>query len=355
MIYDYAVVNFKDGDGTSRPGDKINGFEARALEFGFRGKMFTNFEYRLAAKLVDDQVEVKLAYIDYSFGNSNIIIGQTRTFTGLEKSTPSPNTSFSSRAAFLNVLRARPRVGVGLTTHGDNWTVSGGYYFETLATVNSSVDDNNMITSRLTYSPVFENGLRLHFGTSFFFRNENGNNFDHNYSDRPFSHQGSIKPLTSELFNITSEQFNGIEFVASIGSFAAQSEYGFIKNKISASDMLTITDPLYKGGYFEVSFFPTGGERIINSEKGKFDNVEVKSPVGEGGMGEVKIAARYDTMDFTHETFGTKQNSYIIGADWYLNNYMKVQANYAHTIIKNQLGLNTDLVDTFNIRLQVSW
>lgn len=355
MIYDYGIVNFKDGDGVSMPEDKINGTELRALEFGVRGTMFRDFEYRLVTKFINSEVEVKLAYVDYSIGKFNVIVGQTRTFTSLEKSTPAANTSFSSRAAFLNALRIKPRVGVGVSTYGKNWTASGGYFFETLETTNSSIDDHNMITSRVTFSPVFENGIALHFGTSFFHRNRNGNGFELGYSDRPFSHQGELKPLSSQAFNLTSEQFYGFEFVTTYNSFAVQSEVGIIKNKLHPSEILTINDPTYKGGYVEVSYFPTGGERIINGSRGRFYDVEVTSPVGEGGMGEIKIAARYDMMDFTHETFGDKQGSYIFGIDWYLNNYMKIQGNYAHTTVKNQLNQKTNLVNTFNLRFQINW
>ena len=355
MIYDYGIVNFKDGDGVSMPADKINGTELRALEFGVRGTILRDFDYRLVTKFVNNEVEVKLAYVDYSVGKFNIIVGQTRTFTSLEKSTPSPNTSFSSRAAFLNALRIKPRVGVGVSTHGDNWTASGGYFFETLETTNSSIDDHNMITSRLTFSPTFDNGVALHFGTSFFQRNRNGNGFELGYSDRPFSHQGDLKPLSSQAFNLTSEQFYGFEFVTTYNSFALQSEFGIIKNKLSASEVLTSTDPTYKGGYLEISYFLTGGERVINGSRARFYDVDVKSPVGEGGIGEVKVAGRYDMMDFTHETFGNKQGSYIFGIDWYLNNYMKIQGNYAHTTVKNYLNQKTNLVNTFNLRFQIDW
>lgn len=93
----------------------------------------------------------------------------------------------------------------------------------------------------------------------------------------------------------------------------------------------------------------------MNGKRGRFNDVEVNSPLGQGGIGEVKIAARYDTADLIHDVYGKKQSSYIFGVDWYLNNFVKVQGNYAHSIVKNQSNIDTDIVDTFNLRFLLSW
>lgn len=353
--YDYSVVNFKDGTGTARPQDKINGTNLRYLEMGFRGRAFGDFTYRVVTKFVDNKVEVKLAYVDYNVGNTTIVVGQTRTNNTLEKLTPPPNHAFAERAAFINSLRINPRVGAAISHHGDNWSVSTGYFFENAATGNRAVDDNNMASARVTFSPRFENGVGVHFGGSTFYRNHNGNPFDHNYSARPFVKQGDLKPLRSESFNITSEIFYSGEFVATYKSFAFQTEYSVIENKLGANEMLTMTKPRYMGGYVELSFFPTGGERIIDGTDGRFNSVDIANPVGAGGFGEVRLAARYDVADLTHETFGRKQNSIIFAADWYLNDLIKIQANYAHSTVKDAMDVKTDIVDTFNTRFLFSF
>ncbi len=350
ITYDYSIVSFKDGDGAERPEDKINGTNLRHLELGVRGRAFGVFNYRMAAKFVDNEVEVKLAYVDYTVGNTTFVVGQTRTYNTLDKLTPPPNTAFAERAAFINAMRINPRVGVGVSHHGDNWSLSGGYFFENVATGNASIDDNNMASARATFSPRFENGVGVHFGFSGFYRNENGNSFDLNYSARPFVKQGDLKPLASQEFNIKSEMFYNAEFVTTYQSFAVQAEYGIVKNKLSALEILTAQDPAYQGGYVEISFFPTGGERTIDGTDGRFNKVDIRNPVGKGGMGEVRLAARYDIADFTHEIFGRKQKSIIVAADWYLNDSMKIQGNYGHTVVKNAMNVKTDIIDSFNLR-----
>jgi len=355
MTYDYSIITFKDGDGTVRPLEKINGTNMRHLELGVRGKFLGSFSYRIATKFVDNEVDVKLAYIDYSFGNTTIVAGQTRTYTTLDKLTPPPNAAFAERAAFINALRINPQVGVGVSHHGENWSVSGGYFFENASTGNSSLDDNNMVSARLTFSPRLENGVGLHFGGSGFYRNENGHAYDLNYSARPFINQGDLKPLASTNFMVTGETFFDGEFVATYKSFGFQSEYGFVRDHLSSMETLTGTNPTYEGGYVEVSFFPTGGERVIDGKDGRYDNVKIANPVGAGGMGEVRVAARYDMADFTHEIYGRKQKSVIFAADWYLNELIKLQGNYAYTVVRDFSNVKTDIINSFNTRLMVNF
>ena len=355
VTYDYSIINFEDGDGSARPTDKIKGINLRNLNFGFRGKLFSDFNYRISASFLDNDVEIRLAFVDYQVGNTTIIAGQTRTYTTLDKLIPPTNHAFAERAAFINALRINQRVGAAVSHHGDNWSVSGGYFFEDASNDLSTEDDNNITSGRITYSPRFENGVGLHFGVSAFHRNHRGGGFDNRYRARPFAKRGNLRPLTSEAFNITSENFYGGEFVATYKSFAIQAEYGNVNNKLSDMEVLTSHDPAYHGGYIEVSFFPTGGQRVIDGTDGRFNRVDIANPVGNGGMGEVRLAARYDVADFTHETYGRKQNSYILAADWYLNRTLKLQANYAHTIVRNALNFKTDIIDTFNLRFMFNF
>ena len=177
ITYDYASVSFKDENGVTRPNEKINGVSLRHLETGFRGKMFGDFNYRVAVKFVNNEVDIKLAYVDYNFGNTQIVVGQTRTYNTLDKLTPPHNHAFAERASFINSIRINPRVGVGVSHHGNDWSVSGGYFFENANSTNNSVDDNNMASARINFSPKFDNGIGLHFAGSTFYRNENGNAF----------------------------------------------------------------------------------------------------------------------------------------------------------------------------------
>lgn len=353
VSYDYANITYKDGDGNVRPDQKVNGTDLRHLEFGFRGKMFGNFSYRVVTKFTGNKAELKMAYLDYERGNSKFTFGQTRTFTTLDKMTPPTMMAFTERFAFINAVRADRRIGLAVSHHGDDWSVSGGYFFENATDGNP--DDNNMISLRVNYSPRLDNGVGLHFGASGFYRNHNGNAYDLEYKTRPLSKQGDLKPLFSGDFNIENEQFIAGEFATTYKSFGFQAEYATIKTPLSGGETLTMTTPRYSGGYVEVGFFPTGGEQSIDGKDGRLNSVEIKTPLGQGGIGEIRLAGRYDVADLTHEIFGRKQKSYIFAIDWYLNSAIKISTNYAHSIIEDAGSVRTDVVDSINTRFMFNF
>lgn len=353
VTYDYSNITFKDGAGIARPDEKVNGMDLRHLDLGFRGKMFGNFSYRAVIKFNGGDTELKMAYFDYDVGNTKITFGQTRTFTTLDKMTPPTMMAFAERFAFVNAINIDRRIGIAAAQHGDDWSISGGYFFENA--IDQENDDSNMISGRANYSPQLENGLGIHVGTSAFYRNRNGNAYDPEYETRAFSKQGDIKPLFSGDFLIDSEFFIGGEFAANYGSFGLQAEYATIKTDLNPAEMRTMTNPRYEGGYVEVGFFPTGGSQTIDGSDGRLNSVKVDSPVGRGGIGEVRVAVRYDVADLRHETFGRKQTSYIGAVDWYLNEALKIQLNYAHSVVRDYMNVKTDIVNTFNTRFMFNF
>jgi phosphate-selective porin OprO/OprP len=114
-------------------------------------------------------------------------------------------------------------------------------------------------------------------------------------------------------------------------------------------------DASFSGGYVDVSYIITGENRGYKG--GVFDRIEVANPVSSGGAGAFQIAARYDVIDLTDkvaDVFGGKQTSYIVGMNWYLNNYTRVMANYSNSKIDggNNNGQN---INTFGLRFQIDW
>ena len=348
IAYDYANVSYKDGNGKNKPRNKVNSIYLRNLEFGLRGNLFSNFNYRVVTKFTDNITELKMAYLGYETENTKLAIGQTRTFTTLDKTTPPTMMAFTERFSFINAIKAPRRLGFTASRNGSNWSFSSGYFIGN--TNENKINDNRMVSARINFSPQFKNGLSLHFGASTFYRNQNSKSFSTKYEARPLSKHGNLKPLFSGNFDIEEEQFIAAEFVASYKSFAFQVEYATIKTPLSNLELKTSTDPTYKGGYLEVGFFPTGGKQLVDGRVGRLDNVKIKSPIGKGGVGEVRIAVRYDMADFTHEGYGSKQSSYILSLDWYLNTVTKITTNYAHSIIQNSSNVVTVKADTINTR-----
>ena len=350
LTFDYGNITYKDGQGIERIGEKVDGIENRHQELGIRGNILRDISYRLVTRFRDNEASVRLAFLEYDTGKTRITAGQIRTYTTLDRMTPPQNHTFTERFAFVNAIRANQRIGVSAARYGDDWSVTGGYYYEDIYETDLSLDENHMITGRVNYSPILENGLGLHFGSSFFTRNENGKPYDFEYKTRPISRQGDLRPLFSREFNITRENFIGGEFAATYGSFGIQTEYAQISNILSSQEILTNRNPKYEGAYLELGYFLTGATRHVDGSDGRYSNVEIDSPIGEGGYGEVRVAARYDIADFTHETFGSKQKSIILSSVWYLNDHLRLIGTYGHSTIKDAQDIKTDVVDTFSAR-----
>lgn len=354
LYFDYGSVTVKDGAGTSIPADKINGTEVRTARLGVEGLLFKNIKYKFEADFAGNKTTVKDAYIQYKFKPVSLKVGQFKHMNSLEEQTSSRYITFMERASFTDAFKLSRRVGIAAGTGGKNWTLNAGYFFEGFGSTNGSANDENLFAARATFSPNIANGAKIHLGASFFSRNENGMVYGKQYKQRPHSHQAG-KFVRSEKFDIDRENFFGLEAATIIGPFAAQAEWAWIKNTLAASETATSKDPSYNGGYFELSYFFTGESRSYSGKKGTFGRTKVLNAVGEGGMGAWQIAARYDVIDLTHETFGEKQDTYLFGVNWYLNNHSRVMANYSHSVVKNNLGVTNNKIDALGARFQVDW
>jgi len=354
LYFDYGSVTVKDGAGTKIPSDKINGTEVRTARLGVEGVVYKNIKYKFEADFEGNNSTVKDAYIQYHFKPVSLKVGQFKHMTSLEEQTSSRYITFMERASFTDAFKFSRRVGIAIGSHGKNWTASAGYFFEGIGSTNKSANDKNLYAARVTFSPEIGKNMKVHLGASFFERNNNGMVFNHGYSQRPHNHQ-SMKFVTSQKFDITKETFYGVELASVMGPLAAQAEWGWMKNNLASTETLTRSDPTYNGGYVSLSYFITGESRAYHANKGSFGRTKVLRPVSEGGIGAWQVAARYDVIDLTHETFGEKQDTYLVGVNWYLNNYARIMANYSHSDVKDSAGVKNNKIDAFGARFQVDW
>ena len=181
-----------------------------------------------------------------------------------------------------------------------------------------------------------------------------------------------------------------------------------------SNPFLGVPNPTYSGWYVDASLFLTGETRPY--KEGRFDRVKVKNPVTwskGGGWGAWQIAGRYDVLDLSDEAFNTafpsasnftggcantrlgansitapasagaanpiriaqcgEQETWIIGVNWYLNDYVKLMFNYTQsdlsgypvtTVTANTSGVPTGTkvsgfdgatIRGFGMRAHVDW
>ena len=192
----------------------------------------------------------------------------------------------------------------------------------------------------------------------------------------PFSVQGEYAQLSVDLpggafiNNVSSTGSTGSTpfFDITPGRLGNLSPTALIANPFAG-----VPNPTYSGWYLETALFLTGETKPYDN--GVFGRVKVLNPVqwgeGKGGWGAWQIAGRYDTVDLSDAAFndapavannftggcantrlgvnqytaqGTvpanpirlaqcgEQETWALGVNWYLNDYVKLLFNYTESI-----------------------
>jgi phosphate-selective porin OprO/OprP len=142
-----------------------------------------------------------------------------------------------------------------------------------------------------------------------------------------------------------------------------QGEYAQLRPDIAPG--FVGANPTYNGWYVEGSWYLTGETRTY--KEGEFGRPKVKRPVYEGGPGAWQLAAKYDVLDLSDKatiiatcvTCGD-QNTWLIGVNWWLNDYTRVTFNYNESSINGGFlnGANVNdgaKIKGFGARAQVDW
>lgn len=332
----------------------VEATEFRAARLGIEGHAAGNVKYKFEVDFAGDEVTIKDSYLQVKTDSGfAITVGQFKTPNSLDEQTSSRHISVMERASFTDAFGLARRIGLGLSTGGDNWTAKLGVYRGDADT--GMEDEGHEIAGRATFSPEF-NDVQLHFGGSFRLRNA-GDGADYKYSQRPHLHLSPAKFVSSGSVG-PEDTLYGVEFGALSGPFWAAAEYAQLK----ADDKTPASDPTFGGGYVEVGYFFTGESRGYKASKGAWDRPKVNNALGDGGMGALAGVVRYDIIDLTDESWtGGTQDTYVLGLNWYLNRYTRFIANYSHSKIKDGFNVaangldGKNEVDGFGLRAQIDW
>lgn len=339
------VARISDGDNTM----DIKATEFRAARIGIEGKAWGNVKYKFEADLAGNSVTLKDAYMQYD----GFKAGQFKTPNSLDEQTSSRHISVMERASFTDAFGLARQIGLGYGIGGDNYTLNGGVFIGDAG--QSEAHDSVAFAARGTYGGEFNGGKYL-VGASVRFRDTNdGGNI--RYRQRPHQHLSSLRFVETPKLS-DKDTFIGLEAAVSAGPLWAASEYAWNTARMDIVDNYTFT-----GGYAEVGYFITGENRTLKLDKGAWDRPKVDSPIGgSGGYGAFAVVARFDTIDLNdRDVMGGKQNTYILGLNWYLNRHSRVLVNYSHAKITDEFnkmrngvdGKNT--VNALGARFQIDW
>jgi len=349
---------------------KLNDFEIRKFALALEGTAGRDFNYKIEGALVDDDVELEDAYLQYTgLGPVRLTVGHMKTPNGLENFSDLRNLTLVETNNFSDAFGFDRRLGASVTWLDDLVRADLGIY-DVGPTVKTGIDSKTgyAVAARFATFPKVSDDLQLHFGASILYRDYGGPATTNTvrYQVRPLAHLSRLFYNDTLNLNVASDLYFGVEVAAFWGPFFWESEYGWLKlNDLQGKATPRAT---YEGGYLGLGWFLTGEKR--GYDKSLLTRTKVLRPVFEGGWGAVALTVRLDYEELVGDAtqqYGGEQLMYIAGINWYLNDHMVIKANYGRAAVRDALDLRDPVtgaspvvsplaknnISTFTLRLQI--
>lgn len=329
--YDYTQA---DADNAS--GFDVDDTEWRRVRLAVSGKLGSATKYKAELNTNSSgDINVEDLYVEFAPSNMpKIKIGQFKTPNSLDEQTSSRFISVLERAAFTDVFQFNRRVGVSLSTAGDDYTLTGGLFAGNLEDGNQ--DQGFVAAARGTLQRQIGDAALFHAGASVRYREQGDDEGLARYRQRPYTHLPGRIISTGKIAD--QDMFIGLEAALLSGPFWAAGEIAMLE----ADTSLPGGDPGFSGGYVEVGAFLNGAKTY---KKGKFDRPKVDRPVTQGGYGALSGVVRFDQVDLTDGTIdGGKLETVIAGIDWWPTSHTRIGVNFFRS--DASLGTSTSGLDS---------
>lgn len=332
-----------------------HGVEIRRARFYFAGLIYRNIEFKVQYDFAGGDATpkdvymgaIKLPYV------GAVRVGHFKEPFGLEELTSSKYITFLERSGPIDAFSPGRNMGFMLHNHvfQDRLTWQAGIFRD----VQNGSEDTGFgektdggglnFTGRVTGLPWYAESNKLwHVGFAYSFKNFNDDQIQ--YRSRPEIHIAPRFVDTDTLAGAESAHLLGFETAFVYKQFSAQAEWFFSINNAEAYD-----DPIFNGGYVQLSYFLTKESRNYNKKNGTFGRIKPNKNVFEGGWGAWELALRYSRTDLeTAVVDGGEMNNFTFGINWYLNPNTRMMMNYVHSILSDVASANA-----FATRFQVDF
>ncbi|MFT0622803.1 OprO/OprP family phosphate-selective porin [Ectopseudomonas guguanensis] len=367
----------------TRDGDKADAAYFRRAFLELSGTVYKDWKYVLSYDLAHNAGSSDDGYFDEAsvtytgFNPVNIRVGRFDPDFGLEKATSSKWITAIERSAIYEIADwvNGHENGMGVQASsviGNMAFMSGGVSAkDTNDTDGESVKQFNL---RGVFAPMAEPGNVLHLGLNYANRglddvaadarirprltvrgvSTNGGNDAGTNGNRAVF--GGFQGVAGDFDN---DSAWGAELAYAMGPFSAQAEY--LARKLKA-DRAGIEDIKANGYYAQLAYTLTGESRGYRLDGARFDAIKPS----DKQLGAWEVFYRYDNIKIeddnvtvataTREVGDTKAKLHTVGVNWYVNDVVKVAANYVKAKtdgITNTAG--DDDGDAFVMRLQYAF
>lgn len=329
-----ADYNGFDNDVANLNGSAFDGSDSdaqmRRSELVFKGKGPGMWGWVVgydatAKKFLDANVSYKFS------GFTTLTVGQFKQPNSLEELSSTKNNDFISKAMTTNMQGVARRLGIGLTTGGDNWTLTGSVFGREMT---RNLAEGNGYGGRFTFAPLNDSNNILHLGLSYVnYEAELGNaglNTDNaaQIRVRPDADLAGARLIdTDKMLDADRIRTYGLEGAWVHGRFKFQSEY--MNTEVSRDLHRDFTgDSWYAYGVWN-----------LTGESWGYKNGVLTTPLPNNpSSGMWQLGLRYDQADLNDGTvvggvvtdgvMGGKEQNWTVGVNWYWRSNFKFALNY---------------------------
>ncbi|MDP1914104.1 OprO/OprP family phosphate-selective porin [Brevundimonas sp.] len=238
-------------------------------------------------------------------------------------------------------------LGIGARISRRHWTLAGGYFGDALGRDEDgrANERGNGVAARVTAAPIDRRGNLVHLGAAVerrSFSDGDETSFQSNtgspLAPRLIGTDRIAEP--DELTNV------GAEFAVARGPVLFQGQY--VSTTLSRKVGPTLG---FDGWYTQASWVVTGERYDYSRGAGMVSGVNLRR-----GRGAVEVVARYSRLDLDDADVARGDGSAItLGANWYLNENVRVMMNYTASKATDVTGLADRESELIAGRLQVSF
>ncbi len=342
-------VGVFDDDVTDHP----DSAEFRRLRLTAQGDLPGEFGYKIQVGFEEDQLDVEDAFITYNgFDNTVYTLGHHKTFYGIEETGSSNDTTFMERASANSAFFQGRAIGLSVLTHREDWFFGAGVFNDDAGTA-SNDDEAFSASARFGGTPYRDGDNLFHLSGFVDYQIPDRANDSFSYDANAENSFQTTDSVSVTVSNADDAIVYGIGGAMNWGSVLLQGEYFATKVNTTAG-----SDPSFDGAYGQISWILTSESRPYDASEGTIGRPKPNNPFNpkSGGWGAFELAARYSTLDLNDGGFtGGQLDTYTIGANWYLNNYLRVSGNYVMADTDSNAPVPNDDPNLFLMRAQTTF
>lgn len=254
-------------------------------------------------------------------------IGYSKTLVGFEGNTGTGATTFLEAALPTQAVYAGRRVGVDWALERSHYVLNARYDW---------ADDlrdgphGHTVGARAAWVPRNQPGDVVHLGLSASRATPQGNTGAYGVYQPPMTRlrarpEAGLTDVrlvdTGLLREVDRLDRRGVEALWIAGPWSLQGEY------LDEHVTLQNARPAFHGhGYYAFATW------TLTGESRSYANGYASDVKPEGRYGAVELELRYSELDLNDRVLGGTEHDWTAGMNWYINTYLKLQANYVRAV-----------------------